>query len=144
METLSPGLKHTQSLVVTEGLTVPSLSPVFPGFADMPPVLATAMLVGFVEWTCVEALRPVLDAPLKTVGVHIDLSHSAATPVGMAVTAEVELIAVEGRRLTFSAKVRDGVEVIAEGRHARFVVDPDRFLDRLATKSGAANGSGVM
>ena len=70
-------------------------------------MFATAFLVGFVEWTCIEALRPYLEPGQKTVGVHVDLSHSAATPVGMTVTAEVELIAVEGRKLRFKCSSQD-------------------------------------
>ena len=67
----------------------------------MPPVLATACMVGFVETTCMEALVPYLAPGQKTVGIHVDLSHVAATPVGMRVTARVELVAVEGRKLRF-------------------------------------------
>ncbi|GJD59367.1 thioesterase family protein [Methylobacterium dankookense] len=134
---LQPGLKHTHSVQVDERLTVPAVSQAFTGFSDMPPVFATAFLVGFVEWTCIEALRPYLDPGQKTVGVHVDLSHSAATPVGMRVTAEVELVAVEGRRLRFKAVCRDDAEVISEGHHERYIIDADRFLARLNKKRGA-------
>lgn len=134
---LQPGLKHTHSVQVDERLTVPAVSQAFTGFSDMPPVFATAFLVGFVEWTCIEALRPYLDPGQKTVGVHVDLSHSAATPVGMRVTAEVELVAVEGRRLRFKAVCRDDAEVISEGHHERYIIDADRFLARLNRKRGA-------
>src|SRR5437868_13695667 len=98
---LAVGLRHSQTIMVDDQLVVPAVSPAFTGFADMPPVFATALLVGFVEWTCIEALRPFLSPDQKTVGVHVDLSHSAATPVGIAVTAEVELTGIEGRRLRF-------------------------------------------
>ena len=134
---LQPGLKHTHSVQVDERLTVPAVSQAFTGFSDMPPVFATAFLVWFVEWTCIEALRPYLDPGQKTVGVHVDLSHSAATPVGMRVTAEVELVAVEGRRLRFKAVCRDDAEVISEGHHERYIIDADRFLARLNKKRGA-------
>ena len=134
MDGLRPGLRHTQSVRVDERLTVPAVSPAYTGFADMPPVFATAFLVGFVEWTCIEALRPYLGAGQKTVGVHVDLSHAAATPVGMTVRAEVELVAVEGRKLRFRATCRDDSEVICEGHHDRFVIDTDRFVAGLAKK----------
>jgi fluoroacetyl-CoA thioesterase len=132
---IRPGLKHQHSIVVDESLTVPAVSKAFSGFADMPPVFATAFLVGFAEWTCIEALKPYLSPDQRTVGVHVDLSHSGATPVGMTVTAEVELVAVEGRRLRFKVTCSDDVEVVSEGHHERFIIDMPRFLDRLAKKS---------
>lgn len=128
------GLRHAQSITIDDRLTVPAVAPAFTGFADMPPVFATALLVGFVEWTCIEALRPFLDTGQQTVGVHVDLSHSAATPVGMTVTAEVELIAVEGRKLRFKISCRDDVEIISQGHHDRYIIDAERFMDRLASK----------
>lgn len=67
----------------------------------MPAVFATAFMVGFVEWTCIEALRPYLAGHQRTVGTHVDMNHKAATSIGMQVTAEVELLAVEGRRRRF-------------------------------------------
>ena len=138
-DTLKPGLTHTHSVPVDDRLTVPAVSQTFTGFSDMPPVFATAFLVGFVEWTCIEALRPYLEPGQKTVGVHVDLSHSAATPVGMTVTAEVELVAVEGRKLRFKAVCRDDAEVISEGFHERYVIDGDRFMARLGKKQGTAS-----
>jgi fluoroacetyl-CoA thioesterase len=94
--------------------------------------------VGFVEWTCVEMLRPFLEQGQKTVGVHVNLSHSAATPVGMTVTTEVELVAVEGRKLRFKAECRDEAETISEGYHDRYIIETDRFLVRLARKREGA------
>lgn len=58
--TLKPGLRHTLTVSIDDALTVPRLSTAFTGFADMPPVFATAFMVGFVEWTCIEAIRPCL------------------------------------------------------------------------------------
>jgi fluoroacetyl-CoA thioesterase len=144
LEGIQPGLKHRHSIVVDESLTVPAVSKAFSGFADMPPVFATAFLVGFAEWTCIEALKPYLSADQRTVGVHVDLSHSGATPVGMTVTAEVELVAVEGRRLRFKVTCRDDVEVVSEGHHERFIIDMPRFLERLGRKGlqQAAEGTG--
>lgn len=133
---LATGLRHTQSLLVDEKLTVPAVSEVFTGFADMPPVFATAYLVGFVEWTCIEALRPFLTAQQRTVGVHVELSHSAATPMGMEVTAEVELISIEDKRLRFKVICRDAVEVICEGHHDRYLIDVEKFLKRVSKKTG--------
>ena len=124
---LKPGLRHVQTVTVDQSLTVPAVSKAF-AFEDMPPVFATAFLVGFVEWACIEALRPYLDAGERTVGTRVDVSHTAATPVGFAVTAEVELIAVEGRKLRFKVACRDDAGPIGEGFHDRAVIDLARFM----------------
>ena len=93
----------------------------------MPPVLATACLVGFIEWACIEALHPFLDQGEHTLGTHVDVSHVAPTPAGMMVSAEVELIAVEGRKLRFKVSCRDEDGLIGEGFHERAVIDHARF-----------------
>ncbi|MBR0894956.1 thioesterase family protein [Bradyrhizobium tropiciagri] len=134
---LAVGIRHTLTVPVDGRLTVPAVAAAFTGFADMPPVFATAFLVGFVEWACIEALKPHLESGQKTVGTHVDLSHSAATPVGMNVTAEVELISIEARKLRFKAICRDEVEIISEGFHERAIVDVGRFLGRLEKKGAA-------
>jgi fluoroacetyl-CoA thioesterase len=131
---LRAGLVHRRALRVDEGLTVPRVSPAFTQFADMPPVFATAYMVGFVEATCIDALAGYLDEHERTVGTHIDMSHTAATPVGMQVTAEVELISVEGRELRFRIECRDEREVIGRGTHRRVVIDAARFTARALAK----------
>ena len=132
---LKPGIRHTQTLRVDWSLTVPAVSPAFP-FDDMPPVFATAFMVGFIEWACIEALRPYLDASERTVGTHVDVSHIAATPVGLTVTAEVELTSVEGRKLRFKVACRDDKGPIGDGFHERAVIDLARFMERVAVKAG--------
>lgn len=131
---LAAGLTHQQTLTVAERHTVPLVAPDWPGFADMPPVFATAMMIGFIEQTCIEALRPFLSAAQRTVGTHVDVSHSAATPVGMQVTASVELLEVEGRSLLFKVECRDEAGLIGEGLHRRAIIDLERFTQRLAHK----------
>jgi len=76
----------------------------------MPQVLATACRVALVEATCFDALKPFPKEGQKTVGAHVDLSHVAATPMGMRVTAQVELVAVEGRKLRFKLECQDEKE----------------------------------
>ena len=135
MDDLRPGLRHTQSITIGEALTVPAVSAAFAGFADMPPVFATAYLVGFVEWTCIELLRPYLAEQQRSVGIRVDIGHTAATPVGMRVTAEVELVALEGRRLRFKVECRDEVELIGTGFHERAIIDGVKFMERVARKA---------
>ena len=132
---LEPGLTHSRSLVVEPSITVPALPALLGAFTDMPPVLATACMVGFVETTCMEALTLFLAPGQKTVGIHVDLSHVAATPVGMRVTARVELIAVEGRKLRFKVECRDEQEIIGAGFHERAIIEEARFLARLRVKA---------
>ena len=134
--TLVVGLTHSHRFTVTEDKTVPNLYPESPAFAAMPKVSATGFLVGFIEWACLEALKPHLDDGEGSLDIHIDVDHRAATPPGMEVTAEVEVTEVDGRRISFDVTVRDEVEVIAEGRHQRFIVDWDRFNAGLAEKTG--------
>jgi len=128
------GLKHQQSIPVTPDLTVPAVSPHFAGFQDMPAVFATAFMVGFVEDTCVAALKPYLAPGQRTVGTQVNLSHSAATPIGMTATCAVELVEVEGRRLKFKVACSDDKGPIGEGFHERFIVDLAKFLTRLEEK----------
>ena len=106
-----------------ESLTVPSVAESHFAFSDMPPVFATAFLVGFVEWACIQMLKPYLAPAQRTVGVHVDLSHNAATPIGIKVTAEVELVERNDRKLRFKVIVRDDAEVISEGFHERYIID---------------------
>jgi fluoroacetyl-CoA thioesterase len=138
---LYPGVAHTERLRVTETLTVPAVSPAFTGFSDMPPVFATAYMIGLMEWACVEAVRPWLEPGEQTVGAHVDVSHLAATPVGLEVVALVELTAVAGRRLRFRVTLWDDADLIGEGWHERTVIDRSRFLSRMAVKAAAGRAS---
>ncbi|MGH6940161.1 thioesterase family protein [Hypericibacter sp.] len=129
------GLRHRESVTVDASLTVPKVSPAFPHFHDMPPVFATAFMVGFVEETCVAALEPHLEPGQRTVGTRVDLSHEAATPIGMTVTVDIELVEVDGKRLRFKVEARDDKDVIGRGHHERFIIDEAKFMARLETKT---------
>ena len=142
MAGLEPGLRHTETIVIGEALTVPAMTHLFASFSDMPPVFATAYLVAFLEWTCTRALAPFIGAGQHTVGTHVDMSHSAATPIGMRVTAEVELVEVAGRRLRFRILCRDEAGIIGEGFHERFIVDAGTFAARM-TKKAALRSAGL-
>lgn len=138
---LSVGLCHVERLVVAPLHTVPEIDDSWAGFRDMPPVLATAIMIAFIEQTCVQGLRPFLASGQRTVGTQVDISHVAATPVGMTVTAEIELIAIEGKSLLFKVTCSDEAGLVGEGTHRRAVVDMDCFMARLAEKSAALMGS---
>ncbi len=133
--TLRPGLTHRFVYQVPVTKTVPHLYPEASDFQVMPPVLATGYFVGLLEWTCIQLMQPHLDAGEGSLGVHIDVSHSAATPPGLTVTVDAECTAVDGRRVSFKVKAHDGVDQIGEGRHERFVVAWDRFNAKVADKA---------
>jgi fluoroacetyl-CoA thioesterase len=136
--TLKPGLTHSFSYRVPENKTVPFTYPESPEIAAMPKVFATGFMIVLMEWTCLQLLAPHLDAGEGSVGIHVNVSHTAATLPGMTVTVEAECIAVEGRKAAFKVRAHDGVELIGEGRHERAVVVWDKFNARVAEKAAAA------
>lgn len=139
-ETLIPGIRFEHKFLVPANKTVPALYPESPEFLLMPEVFATGFMIGFLEWACIMAIKPHLDWPdEQSLGTHIDVSHEAATPPGLTVTASVELIAIEGRKLTFAVSAHDGVELIAKGTHQRFVIDKARFDNKIRNKINNSN-----
>jgi fluoroacetyl-CoA thioesterase len=133
--TLKPAVSHRLVYTVPENKTVPYTYPESPIIASMPKVFATGFMIVLMEWACTELLAPHLDPGEGSVGVHVDVSHLAATPPGMTVTVDAECVAVVGPRVTFHVKAHDGVDLIGEGRHERFVVAWDKFNARLAAKA---------
>lgn len=98
-------------------------------------VFATPAMVGLIERAAMELVQPALAENETTVGVEVHVRHLAATPVGMHVRARVELVAVEGRFLTFQAEVFDDKEKVGEGTHKRAIIRRDRFMARMQEKS---------
>ena len=139
-DSLKPGLEYELTYRVPESKTVPHLYPEAPEFQVMPRVFATGFMVGFVEWACLLCILPHLDWPAEqTVGTHVNLSHSAATPPGMEVRAKVKLVQVDGRRLVFEVEARDEADAICKGTHERFVIDAAKFVEKVNAKARAAN-----
>jgi fluoroacetyl-CoA thioesterase len=133
--TLKPGLTHRFAYTVPENKTVPYTYPESPEIAAMPKVFATGNMIVLMEWTCTQLLSPHLDAGEGSLGVHVDVSHLAATLPGQTVTVDVECTEVAGPRVAFKVKAHDGIDIIGEGRHERFVVTWDKFNARLAAKA---------
>ena len=96
-------------------------------------VLATPHLVGLLEGTCVRAIHDQLDRGWSSVGVHIDLRHLKATPVGDTLTLSAEVTEVDGRRVIFKVKAEDSGGLAGEGTHERVLIDLARFLQRVGT-----------
>jgi fluoroacetyl-CoA thioesterase len=136
--TLKPGMTHRFAYKVPENKTVPYTYPESSEIAAMPKVFATGNMIVLMEWTCTQLLAPHLDPGEGSLGVHVDVSHLAATLPGQIVTVDVECTAISGQRLTFHVKAHDGIDLIGEGRHERFVVMWDKFNARLAAKAAQA------
>jgi len=132
---LKPGLTHRFSYVVPVAKTVPHLYPESLELAAMPEIFATGFMVGLMEWTCVQLLAPHLDAGEGSLGVHINVSHKAATPVGLTITVESQCVEVSGPRTKFAIKANDGIDEIGSGTHERFIVNWDRFNKSVAAKA---------
>jgi fluoroacetyl-CoA thioesterase len=133
---LKPGIQSEFSFQVPASKTVPALYPEAAEFREMPEVFATGFMVGLLEWACVRAINPFIDWPnQQTLGTHINVSHLAATPPGLVVTAKVKLVQVDGRRLVFEVEANDGVDVISRGTHERFLIDRKKFVDKINDKA---------
>ncbi len=137
-KTLKVGDKVTFQYKVPESKTVPNLYPDAPDFETMPGVFATGYMVGLMEWTCMKVLEPHLDPGEGSLGVHIDVSHLAATLPGQVVTVEAECTGVASRLIQFSVSAHDGVELIGQGRHERMVVPWERFEAKVNEKAKQA------
>ena len=133
--TLQPGIKAKFSYRVPVEKTVPHVYRESTELAAMPEVFATGFMIALMEWTCVKALAAHLDEGEGSVGVHVDVSHDAATPAEIEVTVEVECTEVEGRKVWFHVQAHDGADRIGEGYHQRFIVEWDRFNKRMADKA---------
>ncbi len=135
-EDLKPGLEFQFEFKIPETKTVPFLYPESEEFQLMPKVLATGYMVGSIEWGCIEFMNKFIDWPNEqTVGIDVRLSHSAATPPGFTVTVKGELIKIEGRKLTFSITAYDGVDIISEGTHERFIINAEKFKAKVNDKA---------
>jgi fluoroacetyl-CoA thioesterase len=140
---LKPGITHQIRYTVPATKTVPKLYPEFAEFQDMPEVFATGFMIGLIEGTCLLAIKPFLDWPREqSVGTHVNFSHLAATPPGMTVTVDCEVIAVDGRKVTFSARAHDGLDLISDGTHERMIIDAGKFSERLDAKKRRAPAAG--
>lgn len=125
MKKLEPGLNAEVEITVSEIDTAAHLG------SGLVPVYATPALVALMENAAVRALEGHLPEGQTTVGGQIDVRHLAATPVGMKVRAHAELLEVSGRKLTFKIQAWDEEELIGEADHDRFIVDEEKFMDKV-------------
>ena len=134
-DTLQRGLTFSHRYVVPERKTVPHVFEESDLFQSMPPVFATAFMVGLMEWACMEALRPYMDDGEISLGTNICVTHAAATPPGMEVTVDVRLEDVQGARTKWTIVASDEKDVIGEGTHERFSINGEKFRAIVAKKA---------
>ena len=125
---ISPGIKGHLEQIVTDEVCADRIG------SGLVKVFATPMMIALIEQTCNESVVPYLEEHQGTVGTHIDVSHSSATPVGMKVWCDSQLIEVDRRRLLFRVAAYDECGLIGEGTHERFVIDRDKFQAKVQAK----------
>ena len=122
------GIKGRAETVVVQENTAAAVG------SGLVPVFATPYMIALMENAAVNALTPYMEENQGSVGTHLDVSHDAATPIGMKVWAEAEVTAVDGKALTFSVTAYDEAGVIGKGTHNRFIITVDRFLAKTEKK----------
>src|SRR3954465_15169473 len=129
---LPAGLTGTAELVVGEQHTAPRVG------SGRIRVLATPVMINLIEAAALAAVEQSLPEEHQSLGTRLDISHVAATPVGMRVRATAEVVRVEGRTIHFRVRAEDERELIGEGTHERVVVNLERFDRRVQEKAKAA------
>ena len=129
MDSLPIGLKGRAETTVTEQNTAAAMG------SGLLPVFATPAMLALMENAAAGSVQPYLAEGRGTVGTRLSVSHLAATPIGLTVRAESELLSVDRRKLLFSVRAWAGEELIGEGEHERFVIDNARFLEKALAKA---------
>ena len=129
MANISLGAKREERLLVTGEVAIDFLG------MDAARVLSTPHLIGYLEMTARNLIKEGLPPGWDSVGTHVDVRHLAATPVGMSVRLQAEVISADDRRVTCRVEAYDEREKIAEGTHERALVDVARFASRVQAKA---------
>ena len=124
---LKAGLAHTRKITVDEPRVISFMG-------DDCRVYATPRIISDVEYTCREFLLAHLDPGEDSVGTKVNWEHVGPAMLGAEVTLSIKLVGVDGRRVTFEAKVEDGADAVAHGTHERFIVDVQKVRERLLKK----------
>jgi predicted thioesterase len=134
LDRIVPGLTGTAEIVVGPEHTAP-----FVGSGRIA-VLATPVMINLIEAAALAAVEHLLPSGHQSLGSQLDVTHTAATPVGLRVTATAEVSQVQGRTITFRVAARDEFEPIGGGTHRRVVVSVSRFDERVQRKLARKNG----
>ena len=124
------GLKGRAETVVTEANTAAAMG------SGLVPVFATPAMIALMEQAAADSLAPFLGEDQGSVGIHLDVSHESATPIGLKVWAESEVTAVEGKQITFAVSAYDEAGLIGRGTHKRACITVSRFLAKTEQKKG--------
>ena len=122
------GLKGYAETVVAEANTAAAVG------SGLVPVFATPSMIALMEQAAASSLSPHLIDGQGSVGIHLDVTHESATPIGLKVWAESEVIAVDGKQITFSVIAYDEVGLIGRGIHKRACIIVDRFMAKTEQK----------
>ena len=122
---IETGQKHTSELMVTEEVTAVKI-----GSGDMP-VLATPAMLALMENAAMLAVADSLADGETTVGGHIESSHLKPSKIGDKITATAEVTKVEGKKIEFKVSAHCNGVLLGEGTHLRFIVDRNRFIEKL-------------
>ena len=125
---LKTGIKYQKEMTVTEDLCANAW-----GSGGLT-VYATPAMIALMESTASESVEPCMEEGCSTVGTHLDVAHLSASPVGSHITAESELVEIDGRRLVFKVSASDDVGLIGEGTHERFIIKTEKFMARTEAK----------
>lgn len=125
---LKLGLKFSCEQIVTSDMTAAKYG------SGLVEVFATPAMIAFIENTALKSVLPHLPEGENTVGIHVNISHSKATPVGMKVFCETEITEIDGKKITFKVTVRDEIGEIGSGTHTRFIINTQKFMQKLAGK----------
>ena len=128
LDRIAPGLTGTAEIVVGPEHTAP-----FVGSGRIA-VLATPVMINLIEAAALAAVEHLLPRGHQSLGIQLDVTHTAATPIGLRVTATAEVSQVQGRTITFRVAARDEFEPIGGGTHRRVVVSVSRFDERVQRK----------
>ena len=131
MSELNRGVRGTQQEIVTQKNIARAL-----GSGGLE-VYATPSMITLMEYTAMESVKPYLPEGSSTVGTRLDVKHLSATPIGMTVRCETELIEIDRRRLVFLCRAYDDAGLIGEGTQERFIVDNAKFMEKVLQKQRA-------
>ncbi len=127
---LEVGIKGEQSVTVVYENTATAVG------SGVLKVFATPSMLALMEKTASESVQPYLEEGWGSVGTEVNIRHTAATPIGMTVRCESELVEVDGRRLVFEVKAYDDAGLVGEGTHERFTVNNVKFQGKADAKLG--------
>ena len=125
---ITAGIKGRKEYIVTKELTAAAVG------SGLLEVYGTPYMIALMEETCHTSIGNLLEEGQGTVGISLNVKHTAATPVGMKVWCESELVEVDGKRLVFNVTTFDEAGPIGEGEHQRFIIDNEKFLAKTNAK----------